>query len=197
MQTKALMHRQGGRITAITAIGHELDRYYFIADVAWDDGGQSDQLRVEPYQLVIDEAATKVGEAEYVDASDKLADYLRLNGEWQTGNGRRHWVGYYARNRWDFDAPRWVKVPTRFLADHIERGLQTPNVKAYCPLKSHNYIDANDAAIEDLLADARHYASPGGPDQLPRGLKQSAKALIRHLRKANVTSYTLEPGDTE
>lgn len=199
MKTKALMHRHGGRITQITGIAHEAHAdtkdtrpasYYFLADVEWFDGTRSNELKVPPFAIVLDEENMAQAEREYTLVSDNLADYLRVKGEWCDDGKHRHWMPFYSKGRVDFDGPRWVKVPTRFLADYISRGLDAPSTRAYCSLKSHNYIDANDEAIERLIIEARYTAT-----QRHRGMAQSAKALLRALRDANVTTYTFTPGD--
>lgn len=201
MEIKGLLHRNGGTITAINGIGHDTDEqgrafYYFTANVQWWDGGISTALRTAPFAIVIDDQGRdpKTGEAEYVKISDALADYLRAKGEWHPLEGGRGWTPYYPRGLVAIDGPAWVKVPTRYLAHYIDRGMPTPATRNYCPERTHNYIDASDNAIETLMADARQAATCEVPGL---GLKQSAKALLRALIKQNVTTYMLTPGDTK
>lgn len=193
MKTKALMHRHGGRINEITGIGHETDAsegrayYYFTGNVEWLDGSKSEAHHIEPFLIVLDEEQIGESEREYIRISDALADYLREKGEWQKRGDYRTWVPYFQTGRIGIDGPRWVKVPTRFLADHIDRGLPTPSVRNYCPLKRDNYIDANDADIDQLISDARFYAHKDGPDQAGT-LRRSAQALLRALARENLTT---------
>lgn len=42
-------------------------------------------------------------------------------------------------------------------------------------------IEGNDAQIECLRSDAKFYSDRWGPDELPPGLKASAKATVRAL----------------
>lgn len=75
-----------------------------------------------------------------------------------------------------------ISLPRYFYWDHHERDLPTP--KMLIGNRAHIIVAADDPALQDLLDDAKHYASPNGPDQLPPGLKSSARATVRAIEKA-------------
>jgi len=69
---------------------------------------------------------------------------------------------------------RWYNFPPYFTTDSIERGIFKPQTDFH----------ATREQIESLLADAEFYCDASGPDMCPAGLKHSARAVIRHARKA-------------
>jgi hypothetical protein len=74
-----------------------------------------------------------------------------------------------------------LRIPRRFYEDHDERALPTPAVVKFT--KTHIWIDADDAALDELRSDAEHYAHRYGPDQCPPGLIPAARALLAALDK--------------
>lgn len=72
-----------------------------------------------------------------------------------------------------------LAVPAKFYDDHGDRALPTPAEIRRAGRRV--YIAANDPAIPDLLSDAKFYADPWGPDELPAGLKASAKRTVAVL----------------
>lgn len=75
-----------------------------------------------------------------------------------------------------------IRIPSRFIDDHYDRGLPTPADSS----TSDRYaiISVDDPHIGELLNDAEHYASPSGPDAAPSGIIASAKATVRAIRNA-------------
>lgn len=67
-----------------------------------------------------------------------------------------------------------TKFPPYFMGDSIERQIFMPESETH----------ATEDQIRELLADAEFYADPNGPDQCPPGLFASAKATIRHCKRA-------------
>jgi len=53
-------------------------------------------------------------------------------------------------------------LPARFRDDHAERGLPD--------------------TVESIKADAEYYANTDGPDECPKGIKQSARATLTRIR---------------
>jgi hypothetical protein len=73
-----------------------------------------------------------------------------------------------------------IRIPKRFLDDHLERDLPTP--KIIRETGSHYFIDPRDPVIAELADDATHYAD--GLDEAPPGVVLSARATLRAIRKA-------------
>ncbi len=73
-------------------------------------------------------------------------------------------------------------LPRAFYLDHLERDLPTP--EEVNRNRTHIVVRTDDPHLEDLLQDALFYSSPDGPDQLPPGLKTSAKATVAAINKA-------------
>lgn len=90
---------------------------------------------------------------------------------------------------------RTIRIPARFIDDHFERGLATPEDTS----ASDRYavIRADDPAVPELLSDAEHYAAMterrGRYDCMPRGMVASAKATVRAIR--NVIGWDGCPPD--
>lgn len=73
-----------------------------------------------------------------------------------------------------------VRLPRKFVDDHFERALATPEyVKASA---THCWVRPDDPAIPELLDDARYYADQYGPDA--PWLKPGARAVVAALTKA-------------
>lgn len=70
-----------------------------------------------------------------------------------------------------------IRLPKRFMDDHQERDLPTPNVVR--ETKSHYYVDPLDPNLAELLDDAKHYASD--VDCAPAGIVASARATVAAL----------------
>jgi hypothetical protein len=83
-----------------------------------------------------------------------------------------------------------VRVPVRFLWDHIERECPSPFIVR--ETKNHYFIAAIDCdGWRDLVSDAEFYTDPYGPDaEYLHGIKKSAKATLKVMRE--VTPVTLE-----
>lgn len=73
-----------------------------------------------------------------------------------------------------------IRIPKRFLDDHLERDLPTPGIVR--ETKAHYFIESRDPAIGELANDARHYAE--GLDEAPLGIVLSAKATLRAIQRA-------------
>ncbi|MGO8241301.1 hypothetical protein ACC806_34755 [Rhizobium ruizarguesonis] len=73
-----------------------------------------------------------------------------------------------------------ISLPRMFYWDHLERDLPTPEMVQ--SNRAHILVDDADPALKDLLEDAEYYASDA-MDQLPPGLKASAKATVTAIRK--------------
>lgn len=66
------------------------------------------------------------------------------------------------------------KFPPYFVSDSMGRGVFKPESDDF----------ASEEQVRILLSDAEFYADKYGPDECPPGLKPSAKATIRHCKKA-------------
>jgi len=94
--SKGLMHRHGGDILAVAAIGHETYKgvadWFFVGDVKWADGTESKGHRIAPHALVY-EADNAEGRQLHL----LLSDYLIRNGQWHDAKHKRdgrvyHWT---------------------------------------------------------------------------------------------------------
>lgn len=72
-----------------------------------------------------------------------------------------------------------IRIPQAFLIDHEERDLPTP---AYDTRGRHFIIDTNDAAFDELVSDAKHYANDG--TDADRWIVSAAKALLKAIALA-------------
>ena len=68
----------------------------------------------------------------------------------------------------------WSKFPPYFTGDSIDRGIFTPEQDQF----------ASPEQIRALLADAEFYSDRWGPDECPPGLVPSARAVVKHCRRA-------------
>jgi hypothetical protein len=98
---KHLLHRHGGRITAIYSMRHQvnkprdgrsLDGWWYIGDVEWSDGTKSAMHPIDPPCLCYEDDA---GHAEVVQLGDAMMNYLREHGEWRRAKPE----GWYANDR--------------------------------------------------------------------------------------------------
>jgi hypothetical protein len=74
-----------------------------------------------------------------------------------------------------------LALPTVFYWDHSDRDL--PSGKYLGSLVGLGLIECDQDTLEELLSDARYYASPHGPDQACIGLKSSARATVKRIEK--------------
>jgi hypothetical protein len=96
-----LEHKNGGRITAVHAIGHETYKrvatWHYVCRVEWKDGTVSERLRVAPYAVCFDSDDTEA-KAQFERINEQLHLYLTAEGEWlekpkHMRDGRLvHWV---------------------------------------------------------------------------------------------------------
>lgn len=73
-----------------------------------------------------------------------------------------------------------ICIPKRFLDDHLERDLPTPEIVRETSF--YYFIASSDPAMAELIDDARHYAD--GLDEAPRSIVLSARATLRAIRHA-------------
>ena len=77
-----------------------------------------------------------------------------------------------------------IRLPSRFLDDHYDRGLPTP--KDIGNSQTYALVRSDDPAICELLDDAEHYAvmtnRGGRSDCMPQGLVASAASTVRAIR---------------
>lgn len=100
MQTQYLLHKHGGRITAIHSVAHEtfqgVASWHFVGDVSWSDGGKSENTQIAPWAICADDSEP-MAKQEVNAIMDKMNDYLRSNGEWLEKPKRKsgmliHWM---------------------------------------------------------------------------------------------------------
>jgi hypothetical protein len=75
-------------------------------------------------------------------------------------------------------------LPARFWGDHSERDLPAGQVLKIAKDSRRVKIECDVPTLAEILDDARHYASPDGPDvedPWSLGLKLSAQATVRHV----------------
>ena len=86
----ALLHKNGGTITAITGVGHETYKgvatWHFIGDIEWHDGGKSKQHFIAPYCLCYETPEQK---AELDRLMAQLNEYLEATGAWHDMKHKR------------------------------------------------------------------------------------------------------------
>lgn len=88
MKMQYLLHKHGGRITAIHSIEHATYKgvasWFFRGDVEWvksKGGGKSEATEIPPYAVCYDESIPK-SKAECNKVFDLLSEYLQTHGEW-------------------------------------------------------------------------------------------------------------------
>jgi len=84
-----------------------------------------------------------------------------------------------------------IPVPARFYDDHADRALLTPREIRRAGTRVWVSTESPDA-IAELLNDAEFYASPSGPDELPPGLKASARRCVDAIRKGRRPTFAAE-----
>jgi hypothetical protein len=76
-----------------------------------------------------------------------------------------------------------VRVPAKFFRDHDERECEP----ACSPVRHTDrfvWVAMNDPGLDELLDDARHYASPESFDDEYIGLRRSAAATVSAIESA-------------
>jgi hypothetical protein len=94
MKIEHLQHKHGGRITELTAIGHDTEDgnafWFYRGNVDWPDGGKSVDLEIAPWAVCYDHD-DKAADTEYDKVSEALATYLREQGAWTAKDLRPMW----------------------------------------------------------------------------------------------------------
>lgn len=72
-----------------------------------------------------------------------------------------------------------IRVPAKFLVDHWERDLPTP--ESVRSNSRYEWIRADDPALDELIGDAEFYADPYGPQTERDWAKKAAVALLRAI----------------
>lgn len=101
MQTKHLLHKHGGTITAVHGVGHTttdgVPEWYYICDVVWDDGsGSRERWKVPPWALCYDGSKPE-SIAELNAVAEKMNAHLAKHGKWlkkakRVGDYFIHWL---------------------------------------------------------------------------------------------------------
>ncbi len=73
-----------------------------------------------------------------------------------------------------------VRIPKRFMIDHMERDLPSPTIVR--ETKANYFVHAAGPEFDELVSDARHYADPTATDCEP-WLRLAARALLVALGK--------------
>lgn len=74
-----------------------------------------------------------------------------------------------------------IDLPAKFWQDHDERAL--PAGKLIKVVGNRVRIECTEEELAEILDDAKFYSDVNGPDQLPPGLKASAKATVRAIER--------------
>tara|TARA_R100000315_G_scaffold61899_2_gene41543 strand:- start:466 stop:756 length:291 start_codon:yes stop_codon:yes gene_type:complete len=83
---------------------------------------------------------------------------------------------------------RLIRIPQRFLIDHGDRDLPTPEVVK--STQNHFWIKADDPHLGELISDAKYYAEPyieAKPGDYVWGVVVSARATLKAIVKAGVS----------
>jgi hypothetical protein len=95
-----LVHRHGGKITAIHSMRHQankardgrsLDGWWYVGDVEWHDGTKSTNHPIDPHCLCYE---TDAGREEVGALSELMMEYLAEHGEWCDSKSKHE--GWYA-----------------------------------------------------------------------------------------------------
>lgn len=76
-----------------------------------------------------------------------------------------------------------VKIPKAFYNDRLERELPCPVI---IQETGSHYTISLDSTCTDFLDDADYYAHRDGPDEVSIGLKSSARATAKAIRRGNL-----------
>ena len=79
--------------------------------------------------------------------------------------------------------PVILRLPRRFFDDHADRCLPTPAIVRQDD--RHVWVRHDDPDLRELLEDATFYADPDGPDEVPAGLKASARASVAAIQEGS------------
>lgn len=79
-------------------------------------------------------------------------------------------------------ATRVYRLPRKFYEDHAARDLPSGRPGALTGASRYVFVELDQAAYDEILHDAEHYASDQGWDQHLSGLRASARATARRLR---------------
>lgn len=100
MQTKHLLLKSGGRITAIHSVAHSTYKgvasWYFMGDVSWtaeENNGRAATLlnhEIPPYAICYDSTHEAEGKAEVEAIMKEMNEYLATKGKWLK---KAKWVG--------------------------------------------------------------------------------------------------------
>lgn len=82
-----------------------------------------------------------------------------------------------------------ILVPGRFLQDHEERALPTPEYRKW---RGYFVLDTEDANFAELVDDAKYYAND--VDACAPGLKRAARALLAAIERERVAAAALAAG---
>jgi hypothetical protein len=74
---------------------------------------------------------------------------------------------------------RWL--PLRFIVDCIECDCDIGEVLDWKGPGGRCLLESTPEQYAELKNRAEYYVGPGSPDQCPAGLKQSARAVLRHI----------------
>ena len=100
MKTKFLEHKFGGRITEISAIGHEtlegVAEWFYIGRVEWSDGSISKTAHISPAHLCCED--TPEAKQEYRFVTSAMSDYLAECGTWHEPRKRNGMVYRWSPN---------------------------------------------------------------------------------------------------
>lgn len=100
MQTKHLLLKSGGRITAIHSVAHSTYKgvasWYFLGDVSWtaeENNGRAATLlnhEIPPHAICFDSDHEAEGKAEVAAIMEQMNEYLATKGKWLK---KAKWVG--------------------------------------------------------------------------------------------------------
>lgn len=96
MKIEHLLHKHGGRITEIRAVGHHtwkgVASWHLVGNVKWDDGTESEKLEIPPFCLARDGSPEAVDELAAV--LESMNAYLSREGEWHDMKHKRDGRAY-------------------------------------------------------------------------------------------------------
>jgi hypothetical protein len=87
------------------------------------------------------------------------------------------------RRTWQLDEGVVIRVPAKFFEDHEERDCE-PACTPFKRSARFVWLYWNDAGLDELLDDAKHYAFPDMFGSDYAGLVRSAKATVKAIEKA-------------
>ena len=84
----------------------------------------------------------------------------------------------------DAPQPQLLKLPRRFVDDHIDRELPTPEIVRQT--QRHVWVRADDPWLPELLNDADFYADSVGLDRDALPISLAARALLRAVQRQGI-----------